>query len=578
MRPYSSKAPTVKSHRSPLACRVEVTLGFDLNARMQRWADKEVPVRDPFRSLLAAALLLAAPLVVSDAQAQSDPKILRAVITGELRSIDPVWTTAVQTRYHSFMVYDTLFGLDAEQAIKPQMVESWTVSPDNLVYTFTLRDGLKFSDGAPVTAEDVVVSWKRWAERDGAGQMTLLFLASLEALDAKTFRARLKEPFGQLMFALAKPMAMPLFIMPARVQRGVSGSEQIKDGTGSGPFIMKTDEWVAGSKTVYVKNPGYVPRSEPASGIAGGKRVLVDRVEWLVIPDAATQSAALQRGEVDFVESPAADLVPSLRRAGGIAVEPLWGTGTQGTLRINHTNPPFDNPAARLAMHNFVLQPDMILAVTGDAKFGQVCGALLICGSPNGSEHGADLLISKDPPEVRIKRGVEMLKAAGYKGEKLIFLDPQDQPIMHGATQVMVDAMRRGGLNVDMQTMDWATLITRRTVKGPAANGWHLFMTTGGPLGPSNPAFHIQMSGGCDKAFFGWPCDEEIDRLRAAWVRETNPVKARWLAENIQLRGMQIGVYMPFGQYLSPAAWRDSLAGLLRVPETIVFWNIAKTK
>ncbi|MCW3475535.1 ABC transporter substrate-binding protein [Limobrevibacterium gyesilva] len=530
-----------------------------------------------FRTALAAGVLaLAAPPLADPASAQSDPKVLRAVISGELRSIDPVWTTAVQTRYHSFMVYDTLFGLDAEQRIKPQMVDTWTESPDHLTYTFTLRDGLRFSDGAPVTAEDVVVSWNRWAERDGAGQIIAGFLAGLDVVDARTVRVRLKEPMGQLLYALAKPMAMPMFVMPARVQRGVSGSEQIKDPTGSGPFIMKRDEWVAGSKVVYVRNPGYVPRAEPASGIAGGKRALVERVEWINIPDPATQAAALQRGEVDFVEQPSLDLVASLKRAPGLVVEPLWPTGTEGTLRVNHLNPPFDNPLARRALHNFILQPDMIMAVLGDPALGQVCGALLVCGSPNGSEYGAELLVSKDPTETRLKRGMEMLRAAGYNGEKIIILDPQDQPIQHGATQVLADAMRKAGVNVDMQTMDWATLVTRRTNKAPGANGWHIFLTTGGPLGPANPAFHIQMSGGCDKAFFGWPCDPEMERLRAAWVRETDPVKARWLAESIQLRGMQITVYLPFGQYLLPAAWRDNVQGLLRVPETVVFWNVAK--
>ena len=520
---------------------------------------------------LTALSLLAHPAV-----AQDGSRTLRAVISGELRSIDPVWTTAVQTRYHSFMVYDTLFGLDAEQRIQPQMVETWTESPDHLTWTFTLRPGLTFSDGAPVTAEDVVVSWNRWAERDAAGQMTAGFLAGLDAMDTRTVRARLKEPFGQLLYALAKPMAMPMFVMPARVARGVPGTEQIKDPTGSGPFVMKQDEWVAGSKVVYVRNPGYVPRAEAASGIAGGKRALVDRVEWVNLPDAATQAAALRRGEVDFVESPSLDLVPQLRGVRGLVVEPLWPSGTQGTMRVNHLNPPFDNPLARRALHNFTLQPDMIMAVTGDPKLGQVCGALLICGSPNGSEFGSELLTSADPEDVRLKRGMAMLREAGYKGETIVILHPQDQPIQNAATQVMAAAMRKAGVNVDMQTMDWATLVTRRTSKEPGVKGWHIFLTTGGPLGPANPAFHIQMSGGCDKAFFGWPCDAEMERLRAAWVRETDPARARTMAEDIQRRGMEITVYIPFGQYLLPAARRDTVEGLLRVPETVVFWNVSK--
>ncbi|WP_426954623.1 ABC transporter substrate-binding protein [Muricoccus radiodurans] len=519
----------------------------------------------------AAALLLAAP-----ATAQEPRGTLRAVLNGELRSLDPVWTTATQTRYHAFMVYDTLFGLDSELRVQPQMVERYEVSPDNLIYTFTLRDGLRFHDGAAVTAEDVVASWRRWALTDAAGQSINGFLSALEAVDARTFRATLKEPMGQLLFALAKPMAMPMFIMPARLIRDLTGQQQVPDATGSGPFRLLRDQWVPGSRVTYARNPDYVPRAEPASGNAGGKRVRVERVEWLTLPDPATQAAALQRNEIDFVETAPLDLVPLLRRAPGVVVRPVWPTGTQGILRLNHLNPPFDNPAIRRAIQHLVLQPDMIQAVLGDPAQGQICGALLICGSPSGSEHGAEALTSRDPAEVRIRRGREALQAAGYRGEPIIVLQPTDQVPGTAATLVFADALRRAGMNVDVQAMDWATLVTRRASREPGARGWHTFMTTGGPMGPSNAAFHIPMSAACDRAWFGWPCDEQLERLRAAWVRETDPTRARALAEDIQRRGMEITVYLPFGQFILPAAWRDSLDGLLSVPETVVFWNVAK--
>ncbi len=519
----------------------------------------------------------AQPVVAQTGPAQAGAQgVFRAAFNSALRSIDPVWTTAVETRYHAFMVYDTLFGFDDQQRIQPQMVERYTLSPDQLTYEFMLRDGLRFSDGAAVTADDVVASWNRWMERDSAGIITAGFLAGLDVVDAKTFRARLKEPFASLLYVLGKPMAMPMFVMPARIARGTPGTEQIKDATGSGPFVMKMDEWVVGSKVVYVPNPHYLPRAEPASGIAGGKQVHFARVEWINIPDPTTAVAALQRGEVDFVEQPPLDVVPSLKRMPGLVVEPLWGGGTEAVLRVNWTNPPFDNQAMRRALHHFVSQPDMLMAVLGDPALGQVCGAMLICGTENGSEGGADDLLSKDPMGVRMQRGMAAMRAAGYKNEPIIIMDPPDQPIMHGATQVLADTMRRAGVNVDLQTMDWATLVTRRTVKGPGANGWHLFATVGGPLGPANPAFNIHTSGGCDKAFFGWPCDTEMERLRAAWVRETDRARARALAEQIQVRGLETTVYLPIGQYLTPSAWRANLDGLLRVPETVVFWNVRR--
>ncbi len=518
---------------------------------------------------LAFALALAWPGL---AKAQT----IRAVMNGDLRSLDPLWTIAPQTRVHAYMVYDTLLGTDEAMQIRPQMVDRWTISDDRMVYTFTLRDRLAFSDGAPVTSADVVASLKRWMVVDSAGQYVAEALAALETLDAKTFVIRLNKPFPQLLYSLAKPSAVPTFIFPARVVDGLPANKQLADPTGSGPFILKRDEWVAGSKVVYTRNPGYIPRDEKPSSIAGGKHVYVDRVEWLNITDAATQNAALQTGEIDFIQFAPPDLIASLRKTKGVIVRPLWPVGIQGHMRLNWTNPPFDNQGIRHAIHNFVHQPDMIMAVMGNMQDGKVCGAMAMCGSAAGSEEGAELLLSTDPEPVRLKRGIEMMRAAGYKGEPIVVLDATDQVMQHNATLVLVEAMRKAGVNVDLQTVDWGTVTSRRTIKGPGPNGWHIVMTTGGQVAGANPAFSILSPARCEKSFPGWPCDQRYEDLRAAWLNEADPVKARTLAVGIQKRGMEIGHSIPYGEYLLPAAWRDTLEGVVNIPEHVVFWGMKK--
>jgi peptide/nickel transport system substrate-binding protein len=498
-------------------------------------------------------------------------------MNGELRSLDPLWTIAPQTRIHAYMIYDTLLGTDANMKVQPQMVDHWTESADHLAYTFVLRDHLVFSDGAPVTTTDVIASLKRWMVVDSAGQYLAEFLAALEATDARTFVIRLKQPFPQILYALGKPSAVPTFIFPARVVANLPVNKQLDDPTGSGPFIMKRDEWVAGHKVVYQRNPAYVARAEPPSAIAGGKNVYVDRVEWLNIPDPTTQTAALKTGEVDFIQFASPDLIADLRQTKGIVVHPLWPVGIQGHMRLNWTNPPFDNQGIRRAIQNFVIQPDMIMAVMGNLQDGRVCGAMMMCGSAMGSEEGAELLLSKDPTPVRLKRGIEMMRAAGYKNEPIVVLDATDQVMQHNATLVLVDAMQKAGVNVDLQTVDWATITARRTNKGPGPNGWHILMTTGGQVAAGNPAFSIQAPARCDQSPFpGWPCDQRYEELRSAWLREADPVKARQIAIEIQKRGMEIGHSIPYGEFLLPAAWRDSLEGVLDVPEHVVFWNIRK--
>ncbi len=501
---------------------------------------------------------------------------VRAVMNGDLRSLDPLWTIAPQTRIHAYMVYDTLFGTDEQGISRPQMVDTWTVSDDKLTYRFKLRDHLNFSDGAPVTATDVIASLKRWMLVDSAGQYIAQALAALEPDGDKGFVIKLKEPFPQLIFSLGKPSAVPTFIYPARIVDGLPVNKQVLDPTGSGPFIFKRDEWVAGSKVVYLKNPNYVPRAEPPSSISGSKAVYVDRVEWLNIPDATTQTAALKTGEVDFIQFAAPDLIADLRATKGLIVHSLWPIGIQGQMRLNWTNPPLDNKGIRVAIQNFVHQPDMIMAVMGNLTDGQVCGALMMCGSAMGSEAGAELLLSQDPEDVRLKRGMRMMREAGYKDEPIVILDATDQVMQHNATLVMVEAMRKAGVNVDLQTVDWGTITARRTIRGPAPNGWHIFLTTGGQVAGANPAFSIQAPANCEKAFPGWPCDADHEKMRAAWLKESDPVKAKALAVEIQRHAMEIGLAIPYGQYLMPAVWRDSLQGVLNVPEHVVFWNIRK--
>ena len=258
--------------------------------------------------IAATAAVLALPC---GANAQTT---LKVVMHSDLKIVDPIWTTAYITRNHGYMVYDTLFAMDEKGEIKPQMVDKYDVSADKLTYTFTLRDGLAWHDGAPVTAEDCVASIKRWAAKDSLGQKVMSFVDTITVGDAKTFTVKLKEQTGLLIFALGKPSSNVPFMMPKRVAE-TDPNTQISDFTGSGPFIFKRDEWKPGDKAVYVKFDKYKARSEPASGLAGGKVVKVDRVEWLAISDQQQAINALLAGEIDYIEVALAR--PAAAREGG---------------------------------------------------------------------------------------------------------------------------------------------------------------------------------------------------------------------------------------------------------------------
>ena len=199
--------------------------------------------------MLRRLLLVFAALLFAGAAAAQSDKTLRVVMHSDLKILDPVWPTAYIVRNHGYLIYDTLFALDDKLESKPQMVESWTVSDDQLTWTFTLRDGLKWHDGQPVTSADVLPSIKRFTDKDALGGLLAKSTKEMSALDGQTFRIVLKEPFAMMLKALAKSASVPLFVMPKRVAE-TPVSQQISDTTGSGPYIFKRDEWKPGEKVV----------------------------------------------------------------------------------------------------------------------------------------------------------------------------------------------------------------------------------------------------------------------------------------------------------------------------------------
>jgi TRAP-type C4-dicarboxylate transport system permease small subunit len=210
----------------------------------------------------------------------------------DVRTLDPHWTTQTIAGIHGMLIYDTLFGVDDDGMPHPQMVGDYTISDDRLEYSFTLRDGLKFHDGADVTTADVLASLKRWGTKDQAARAMFAHLDTMEAVDDKTFTMKFKAPYGLVLDTLGKTGTMVPIIMRAS-DATMSADEQVTEAIGSGPFMMVKEEWVPGSRTVYRKNPDYVPREGEPSGFSGAKIPKVDKIELVWIDDSQTRMQAL---------------------------------------------------------------------------------------------------------------------------------------------------------------------------------------------------------------------------------------------------------------------------------------------
>jgi peptide/nickel transport system substrate-binding protein len=523
------------------------------------------------RRVAASIGLIVGMLAACAAQAQPAQKVLRVIPSTDLRILDPIWTTADITRDYGYMVFDTLFALDNQAKPQPQMVETWTVSDDKLIWSFTLRDGLRWHDGAPVRAADCVASLQRWMKRDVFGQKLGANVGAMQAIDERSFRITLKEPFPLLLEALAKISNNVPFMMPERLA-ATDPFKQITESIGSGPFKFVKEEWVSGSKAVFVKNTDYVPRKEPAERTAGGKVVKVDRVEWIVLPDFSTATAAFNAGEVDIYQRPSFDLLPVLERNPEVTVADVDPLGTFGVLRFNHLQPPFDNVKMRQALLYLVDQSEYMRAVAGDEKNWHVCGAIFACGTPLASDAGAaPLLGAKDPEKAR-----QLIKEAGYKGERIVVLDPTDQPTIHPQALVTAEILHRAGLNVDLQAMDWGTLTSRRTSKEPVdKGGWSIFHTTFSGWDFLNPTVNSPLRSNGEAAYFGWPADEKMEQLRDAWLKALDLEGQKQVATELQRRAYETVPYILVGQFATVMAYRKTVTGVIKAP-VLVLWNLEK--
>jgi peptide/nickel transport system substrate-binding protein len=390
-----------------------------------------------------------------------------------------------------------------------------------------------------------------------------------DVLAPNQFRLRFKQPFGMVLDALAKPSTSAAFIMPKRIAV-TSADKQIEDATGSGPFIFKQDEYRPGERVVYLKNPAYKPRAEPASGLAGGKRVYVDRVEWIVLKDVQTQVNALATGQVDIIEALPAEHFASLRADPNTKVVFPIPAGP-AIILFNHLVPPFDNPKVRQAALLAINQEAMLRAQANDKALYQVCVSIYPCSSPLAST-----LSSGITGKPQFEKAKALLKEAGYDGTPVVLLHPADLAIIAKLPVVYAQLLRQAGFKVDMQTMDWATLQSRRAMKtttGPG--GWSAFISRVGAADALNPLFIPYLSGIGEKGFFGWPTNPKSEQMKIDYVAATTPEARLRIAHAMQQEVYDSAMFGPVGDLAFPSATRSNISGVLSASAN-VFWNIRK--
>ncbi len=515
----------------------------------------------------AAVATIARPAIA----ASEKERVLRFMPQVDLVVLDPHYSMTNVTRNHGGLVFDQLYGTDSASRAQPQMAEGHTVEEDGKRWRIRLRDGLRFHDGEPVRARDCVASVRRWGRRDVLGAELLRISDEISAPDDRTLEFRFKQRFPKLPEALGKPGAYMPAMMPERLAL-TDPFKQIPEVIGSGPLRYVAADRLQGVRNVYARFDGYVPRPEgrPDRG-AGPKIVHFERIEWTTMPDQGVALAALQKGEQDWWEFAAQDLLPLIRRDPKLRGDVLETEGNYLMVRFNHLQPPFNRPEMRQVLLRAVNQEDFVNAVGGGDPALQRPGAgFYPLGMPDANEAG----LEKIRPRYTDAEARAALKAAGYQGEKIVQISPADYPNVRVANEVLADLLKRIGINLDYVSVDWSTM-TQRVIRKdpPESGGFHIHMLNVPCLSVASPLVNSRLRGtGADES--GWYTNPRYEELRGEWMLTETPEDRKRLAEALQRECLATVPLVPAGITLQPAAWRADLEGVL--PGVPKFWNVRR--
>ncbi|MGY8668970.1 ABC transporter substrate-binding protein [Bradyrhizobium sp. UFLA05-109] len=526
--------------------------------------------REVIKGGVAAGAAVSMPGVLR--AAPTDSRTIRMVKTGDLRVFDPIFTTTNITADHGAAIYDTLFSLDSKFRSQPQMVAKWDVSDDRKTYTFELRDGLYWHDGTPVTGADCVASIRRWGQVHPGGEMIIERARDISKNGDKTFAIVLREPLGLLIDLLADLTPPCLFIM-RETDANRPATVQVTANIGSGPFKFNHALAKPGASFTYDRNENYVARKEVPDGLAGGKIVKVDRIIWDNIVDQQTGFAALQAGEIDFLQTPPVDFFSAIESDPNLELQVLDKLGQDVCLRMNFLQKPFDNVKARQAVLHLINQEAFVRAMSPHPKYGGTVTSIF----------GHDTLMSNDANAEWHRKGgdteraKQLFKEAGYAGEKVVILQPTNVPRYDNASQLLAAALRKVGVNAELAPSDWGGIVTRRANRGSVeSGGWNIFITSEMDYSLGNPLGTPLLRADGEKAWFGWPKSDEYEALRAKWV-DTNTLEERKkLARNMQQIWWDFVGDARLGLLVLPIARRKTLTGLIGMPQIIPMWNIQK--
>jgi peptide/nickel transport system substrate-binding protein len=507
--------------------------------------------------LVAILIALLLGTMLSSTPAPAGPaseKTLRVALNGSPPSLDWQANSSFLSIVPAAHIWEQLFVFDERNGIRPMLVDTHTISSDGLLYTFNLRKGVKFHNGKEMTADDVIASIARWRRVSPGGRTSWTMVTNIDKTGSHSFTVRLSRSYGALLASLAN-QSFSMVVLPA--DQSEVAPNQMRDYIGTGPYRFV--EWRADQYVLVERFTGYTPRSEPRNGWAGKREPLVKQIQFRIIPEAGVRSAALVAGDIDVGLALVNDDYARLIRTPNLT---MWVVKPDSWIGLffNHTMAPINNLKLRQAIQAALDHNQIMFAAAGSQAFYRLDQSMMYKETVWHSAAGRNLYNQRNAARAR-----QLLAEAGYRGEPLsLMATPTFQQFFNAGVPIKQN-LEEVGINVDLQTPDWPTLVQRRGRR----DQWHMLITSWGGLpDPSIFAQNYHSQSGN----WGWFANPDMDRALDSMNTSAN-FKDRYAAfENVQRMFYEQVTSIKLGDYFSLRGWRSNVKNVPRVPLP-VFWG-----
>ncbi|MCX7278931.1 MAG: ABC transporter substrate-binding protein [Burkholderiales bacterium] len=501
-------------------------------------------------------LSMGAALLPWAVHAQAPKSALNLAMVAEPQTLDPMASSADLVGTIMQHVYEPLFTFDAKWNVVPMLAEAMPkVSSDGKQYTIALRAGVQLHNGRALTADDVVASLKRWMEVSPRGKALAKEVDDLSAKGPLTVTISLKNPYAPLLPQLALPSGM------AAIMAKESIAQPLKEFVGTGPYKFKErhpDQYV-----LLTRFDGYSARKEAPNGYGGKKTAVVEELRFIPVPNANTRVEGALSGQFQFADLLPIEALPRLEKATDKVVPIMTPSFGFPYLVFNTKEGVMAPVAVRQAVQTALGEGEMLAAGFGDTRFFTAEGNHFPKGTPFYSAAGVDKYNERNPAKAKAAAA-----AAGYKGDPIRILTSRQYDFHYNMALIMAEQLKKAGFKVDLNVVDWATLVQRRN----DSKLWDIYVTHSGQF-PEPMLSPPQLGDGAP----GWWSTPAKQAALSALNQETNPTKRAALWGKVQQVVYDEVPYINVGKFNSLSAKSPALEGY--TPATWpFFWNTGLKK